>query len=82
MSSDGSVVAGGFASGGTTGGVFRWTEEDGYEIVGDILPTAPFMSRDGNAFAAETVGTKRKGSELASLWRLLAAAPRSAGYPS
>ncbi len=63
VTGDGSVVAGGFTS-GSTGGVFRWTEESGYEVLSDFLPTAPFMSRDGNAFAAETAGPNGKVASL------------------
>jgi hypothetical protein len=64
VSSDGSVVSGGFATSPTTGGVWRWTEEGGYEIIGNTVPTAPFMSRDANAFSAETIGPNGRIASL------------------
>jgi hypothetical protein len=64
VSGDGQVVQGGFATGQNTGGVWRWTEEGGFEIIGETFPTAPFMSRDGNAFSAEVMGPNGRIASL------------------
>ena len=50
ISSDGRVVGGPIAGGGT----FRWTEEGGYETLNLTQLAGGVMSRDGNAFASET----------------------------
>lgn len=66
ISSDGRVVGGTIAGGGT----FRWTEKGGYEVLNQSENTASVMSRDGNWFASETQGPEGYESTQSSILQL------------
>ena len=62
VSSDGRVIGGGVAS----GGVFRWTEEAGYEVLlNQVFGADGYMSRDGQTFSSITLAPN--GRNVASI---------------
>ena len=71
VSTDGSVIGGSVSPGGT----FRWSEQDGLQILNDTRDAESGMSRDGLSFASDTLGAdgKRVASvlHLGSSWQQL-----------
>jgi uncharacterized membrane protein len=71
ISADGTVIGGGVSPGGT----FRWTEAGGYEVLDQTFGSDATMSRDGLAFATNTLTSNGKPAasilHLGSAWQQL-----------
>ena len=56
ISADGSIIGGNVVG----GGIFRYTEAEGYLALNDVANSAGTMSRDGSAFASETLNAQNR----------------------